>query len=245
MFLGLVGAFRMFSRRVFCVGSAVSLGGALSACSSMGPLTMDETRPSRPELASRTLATPDYQAVYGEYPGEPFAIRPFDYSEIDPRWLRQTVEWRGPEGPGTIIVDPANKHLYFTEAPGKATRYGVGVGREGFLWNGRAQINLKRSWPDWVPPKEMIERSPEIRAQLQKTSRGLGVPGGPKSPLGARAMYLFSDGGARDLGYRIHGTTEPETIGSNVSSGCIRMVNQDIVHLFTRAAVGTKVTVLG
>ena len=90
----------------------------------------------------------------------------------------------------------------------------------------------------------MIQRSPEIVAQLQQTPRGLGVPGGPKSPLGARAMYLFSDGGGHDLGYRIHGTTEPETIGTNVSSGCIRMVNQDIVHLFTRAAIRTKVSVL-
>jgi lipoprotein-anchoring transpeptidase ErfK/SrfK len=234
----------MFSRRVVFLGGSSVLGAALSGCSSLGPLTVDEQRHTRPELASRTLAKPDYVAVYGEYPGEPFAIKPFDYNEIDPRYLRQTVEWRGPEGPGTIIVDPANRHLYFTEEPGRATRYGVGVGREGFLWAGRAQINMKKSWPDWIPPQEMIQRSPEITAQLQQTPRGLGVPGGPKSPLGARAMYLFSDGGGHDLGYRIHGTTEPETIGTNVSSGCIRMVNQDIVHLFTRAAIRTKVSVL-
>lgn len=211
----------------------------------MGQMSVaDGPAPTRPELASNTLAKPDYQAVYGEYPGEPYAIRAFEYEEIDPRWLRQTVEWKGAEPPGSIIVDPANKHLYFTESPGKATRYGVGVGREGFSWNGRAQINLKRNWPDWIPPKEMVQRQPEIAAKLEKTPRGLGVPGGPKSPLGARAMYLFSDGGGHDLGYRIHGTTEPETIGTNVSSGCIRMVNQDIVHLYTRASVGTKVTVL-
>ncbi|MDE2362409.1 MAG: L,D-transpeptidase [Hyphomicrobiales bacterium] len=233
----------MISRRLFCVSAAAGFGGALSACSGPGPLSLDESRP-RPELAARTLGRPDYNAIYGEYAGEQFDIKAFDYRQVDPRWLRQTVQWRGPEGPGAIIVDPANKHLYFTESPGQATRYGVGVGREGFGWTGLAQINMKRSWPDWVPPQEMVQRSPEIVAQLEKTPRGLGVRGGPRSPLGARAMYLFSDGGGHDLGYRIHGTTEPETIGTNVSSGCIRMVNQDIVHLFTRAAVGTKVTVL-
>lgn len=237
----------MFSRRFFCVAGAASLGGTLAGCSSMGQLSVADGQapaPTRPELAANTLARPDYHAIYGEYPGEPYAIRAFEYEEIDPRWLRQTVEYRGSEPTGTIIVDPASKHLYFTEEPGKATRYGVGVGREGFSWNGRAQINLKRNWPDWIPPKEMVQRQPEIVAKLEKTPRGLGVPGGPKSPLGARAMYLFSDGGGHDLGYRIHGTTEPETIGTNVSSGCIRMVNQDIVHLYTRASVGTKVTVL-
>jgi lipoprotein-anchoring transpeptidase ErfK/SrfK len=224
---------------------AAAFGAALSACSIDGPLTMapDAAEPRR-AFAGRTLRTPDYRAVYADYPGEPFAIRAFDYEQIDPRWLRQTVEYRGSEPTGTIIVDPASKHLYFTEEPGKATRYGVGVGREGFGWNGRAQINMKRDWPDWVPPRVMVERQPEIREKLEQTPRGLGVRGGPKSPLGARAMYLFSEGGGHDLGYRIHGTTEPETIGTNVSSGCIRMVNQDIVHLYTRASVKTPVIVL-
>jgi lipoprotein-anchoring transpeptidase ErfK/SrfK len=116
------------------------------------------------------------------------------------------------------------------------------VGREGFGWSGTAKINMRRSWPDWVPPKEMVARDPEIRSQLVATSRGPGVPGGPTSPLGARAMYLFADG--RDTGYRIHGTAEPETIGTNVSSGCIRMVNQDVIHLYQRAPEGTQVIVL-
>ncbi|MFV0281551.1 MAG: L,D-transpeptidase, partial [Rhodoblastus sp.] len=118
-------------------------------------------------FAGRTLATPDYYAIYSGYPGEPYAIRKFDFSQMDPRWLRQSVEYKGSEPTGTIIVDPASKHLYFTEGPGRATRYGVGVGREGFGWSGRASINMKRSWPDWVPPHEMIERQPEIRAQLE------------------------------------------------------------------------------
>ena len=146
------------------------------------------------------------------------------------------------EPPGSIVVDPGSYHLYLVESQGVATRYGVGVGKEGFGWSGSARINMKRDWPDWVPPQEMIERDPQIRAQLEPTPRGLGVRGGPKSPLGARTLYLFGEG--RDLGYRIHGTIEPYTVGTNVSSGCIRMINQDIIHLYARVALGTPVTVL-
>ena len=155
---------------------------------------------------------------------------------------RQVVPWSGKQAPGTVVVSTRQRRLYYVLGQGQAIRYGVGVGREGFGWTGQAKINMKRDWPDWVPPQEMIERDPQIRAQLEPTSRGLGVRGGPKSPLGARTLYLFGDG--RDLGYRIHGTTEPYTVGTNVSSGCIRMINQDIIHLYARVALGTPVTVL-
>jgi len=232
----------MESRRWFCSGGALTLAAALSGCSTLGSLPMagDPAPPPRPE--SRTLERPDYHLVYGIYRGEHFPITAFDYGQVDPTYLRQIVAYNGSERPGTIIVDPPSRYLYYVDAPGRATRYGVGVGREGFAWSGQAQINMKRDWPDWVPPPEMVARDPEIRAQLEHTPRGLGVLGGPHSPLGARAMYLFADGG--DLGYRIHGTTEPETIGTNVSSGCIRMVNQDIVNLYPRTMVGTRVVVL-
>ena len=192
--------------------------------------------------AGETLSTPDYHAIYGAYRGEEYPIAAFDYAGVDPQYLRQDVVYPGSESAGTIVIDPSSRHLYFVDAGKRATRYGVGVGREGFAWSGRAQINMKRNWPDWIPPAEMVARLPDIRSQLVKTARGQGVPGGTRSPLGARAMYLFGDG--RDLGYRIHGTTEPETIGTQVSSGCIRMVNQDIVHLYARASLGTKVVVL-
>jgi lipoprotein-anchoring transpeptidase ErfK/SrfK len=175
--------------------------------------------------------------------GEPFPVLGFDYSQVSGRFLRQEVVYPGPEEAGTIVVDPSSRQLFFVEKGHRATRYGVGVGREGFAWSGRAQINMKRTWPDWVPPEAMVARLPDIKSQLVKTTRGLGVPGGLRSPLGARAMYLFGEG--RDLGYRIHGTTEPETIGTEVSSGCIRMVNQDIIHLYSRTPEGTKVVVLG
>jgi lipoprotein-anchoring transpeptidase ErfK/SrfK len=223
--------------------TSVSLAGC-SGSSTGGPLfggLLDSSGPRR-SLSGRTISKPDYSGVYASYPGEPAPVKEFDYARMDLAYLRQEVEYLGTEEPGTVVVDPASRHLYFVEAPGQATRYGVGVGREGFGWSGAAKINMRRSWPDWVPPKEMVARDPQIRSQLVATSRGRGVPGGPTSPLGARAMYLFADGG--DTGYRIHGTTEPETIGTDVSSGCIRMVNQDVIHLYQRAPEGTQVIVL-
>jgi lipoprotein-anchoring transpeptidase ErfK/SrfK len=231
--------------------SLLSLGltatSSLAGCSRSskgGPLFggLLDASGTRRSLSGRTISKPSYSVVYASYPGEPAPVKEFNYSQMDLAYLRQEVEYLGAEQPGTVVVDPASRHLYFVEAPGRAIRYGVGVGREGFGWSGTAKINMRRSWPDWVPPKEMVARDPGIRAQLVSTSRGKGVPGGPTSPLGARAMYLFADG--RDTGYRIHGTTEPETIGTNVSSGCIRMVNQDVIHLYQRAPEGTQVFVL-
>ncbi len=191
--------------------------------------------------ADATISRPDYRAVYGAFSGEQFPVDAFDYRVVDPQFLRQIVSYAGTEAPGTVVVHPSERMLYFVEPGRRATRYGVGVGREGFLWAGNARINMRRSWPDWIPPREMVERDPEIRAQLERTPRGEGVPGGPRSPLGARAMYLYGPNG--DLGYRLHGTTEPATIGTNVSSGCVRMVNQDIIHLYSRAPAGTAVVV--
>ena len=136
------------------------------------------------------------------------------------------------EKPGTIVVDTKNKYLYWIEADGKAIRYGVTVGDEAFGWTGEAKIQRKAEWPDWTPPPEMVKRWPHVRF----------TKGGPDNPLGARALYLYRDG--RDLGYRIHGTTEPWTIGSDVSSGCIRMLDEDVIDLYGRAPMGTKVLVL-
>ena len=232
----------MIGRRLFSLGGGAAIASALSACAGGGLWNDLGDGRARRKFAGRTLDRPNYRAVYADWGGESFPIVAFDYRQVDPGFLRQTVEYHGSEPAGTIIVDPITKHLYFTKSPSRATRYGVGVGREGFGWSGEAHVNMKRNWPDWIPPREMIDRSPEIVAQLERTSRGLGVPGGRRSPLGARAMYLFGDG--RDLGYRIHGTTEPKTVGTNVSSGCIRMINQDIAHVYTRAAIGARVIVL-
>lgn len=148
---------------------------------------------------------------------------------IDPKFLRQEVAYPGREVPGTIIVDTENKFLYLIEDGGRALRYGIGVGRPGFLWAGIKTVTAKREWPDWRPPAQMIARRPDLPRFM---------PGGIDNPLGARALYLGSSL------YRIHGSNEPWTIGSNVSSGCIRMRNEDVTDLYQRVKVGTKVVVI-
>jgi lipoprotein-anchoring transpeptidase ErfK/SrfK len=164
-------------------------------------------------------------------------------AQIDSAFLRKNVSYDTKEAPGTIVVDPANHYLYHVEDGGRATRYGVGVGREGFVWAGDATIKSKQEWPDWYPPKEMIERKPELKKVLTELQSGIGMHGGPGNPLGARAMYLWQ--GNQDTYFRIHGTVEPWTIGQSVSSGCIRMINQDVMDLYQKTTVGTRVVVLG
>ncbi|MBB5752145.1 L,D-transpeptidase [Prosthecomicrobium pneumaticum] len=151
-------------------------------------------------------------------------------------FARRRVRFDGAETPGTIVIETGPKYLYFVEGNGRATRYGIGVGREGFGWRGTVQIGRKAEWPDWIPPEEMRVR--ELRRGRRLPVR---MAGGPDNPLGARALYLYR--GGRDTLYRIHGTNEPQTIGRNVSSGCIRMVNADVVHLYGRAEIGAKVIV--
>lgn len=184
-----------------------------------------------------------YNDIYGPVTNEPFPLPAVKLSDIDPAYLRKNVAYAGREAPGTIVVDPENHYLYHVEAGGKATRYGVGVGREGFGWSGDATIHSKQEWPDWYPPKEMLERRPDLKKQMSQLQSGTGMPGGPANPIGARGMYLWQ--GNVDTLYRIHGTNEPWTIGKSVSSGCIRMINQDAIDLYSKTPVGTKVVVLG
>jgi lipoprotein-anchoring transpeptidase ErfK/SrfK len=176
-----------------------------------------------------------YAGVFGapwEQPREP-----------NPAFARQVVAYATRERPGTIIVDPANHFLYVIHDAGQAIRYGVGVGAEGFLWSGRATVHNKQEWPDWYPPAEMLARKPELREHMVQLQSGIGMKGGPDNPIGARALYLWS--GNKDTLYRIHGTNEPGTIGTNVSSGCIRLTNEDIVDLYNRTPIGAKVVVFG
>ena len=180
-------------------------------------------------------------AVYGPVGGEPFPVSAVSLTDIDPTFLRQSVSYNTSEAPGTIVIETRNHFLYLVQGNGRALRYGVGVGREGFAWSGVATIHDKREWPDWYPPKEMFERQPEIKKQMSELQSGIGMHGGPRNPLGARAMYLWQ--GNKDTLFRIHGTVEPWTIGKSVSSGCIRMINQDVMDLFQRTPVGTKVVV--
>lgn len=161
---------------------------------------------------------------------------------VDPSFARKLVAYPTPEPPGTIVIDPGGHFLYVMQEGGQAIRYGVGVGAEGFLWSGRATIHNKQEWPDWYPPAEMLARKPELKEHMVQLQSGLGMPGGPENPLGARAMYLWQ--GNKDTLYRIHGTNEPWTIGTNISSGCIRLTNDDVTDLYNRTPVGTKVIVL-
>jgi len=167
---------------------------------------------------------------------------PIDYpiDEIPPRRIkkrfrRQMVEFDGPEEPGTLVVDPDKRFLFHVLAYGSAVRYGVGVGRSGFEWAGEAKVGMKRRWPRWVPPADMVARDPRAKPWAN------GQPGGPENPLGARALYLYANG--EDTLYRIHGTNEPQSIGRAMSSGCIRMLNQDIAELFDNVIIGTPVIV--
>jgi lipoprotein-anchoring transpeptidase ErfK/SrfK len=148
---------------------------------------------------------------------------------VDPKFDRHEVDYSGSEKPGTVVIDTAQHFLFLVEDSGKALRYGIGVGKAGFTWSGVKTITAKREWPDWVPPSEMIARRPDLPRYMA---------GGPENPLGARAMYLGS------TLYRIHGSNEPWTIGTDVSSGCIRLRNADVIDLYSRVAVGAKVVVM-
>ncbi|ONF47499.1 L,D-transpeptidase [Methylobacterium radiotolerans] len=184
----------------------------------------------------------DYAKIYGPITDDVFPVQAFNYKKMNPAFLRQEIAYHGPYEPGTIIVDPRAHQLTLVEANGRARRYGVGVGKQGFSWSGTATVNSKQAWPDWYPPKEMIARSPKLASEVDKLQSGLGVAGGLRNPLGARAMYLWQ--GNKDTLFRIHGTLEPFSIGKSVSSGCIRMINQDAIDLFSRVPVGSKVVVL-
>ena len=187
-------------------------------------------------VASATAASANpfnpFEALFGPQ-REPVAAPAYanpqdDAGELRGELRRQIVDYRTSEAPGTIIIDTPNTYLYLVLPGGKAMRYGIGVGREGFTWSGVKTIERKAEWPDWTPPPQMIQRQPYLPRF---------VAGGPSNPLGARAMYLS------DSVYRIHGTNAPETIGGFVSSGCIRLLNEDVIDLYNRVHVGAKVVV--
>jgi lipoprotein-anchoring transpeptidase ErfK/SrfK len=169
-------------------------------------------------------------------PDDPFRIPPFNEDKLPKEFRRAVVPYPTRHWPGTVIVNTGSRQLFIVLEGQQALRFGCAVGRDGFRWAGLADVGRKVMWPRWTPPKDMIERSPE------KAKWKNGMPGGPDNPLGARALYLFQNG--NDTLYRIHGTNEPMSIGKNASSGCIRMLNQDIIELYRRAPVGTRVVVM-
>ena len=179
----------------------------------------------QPSYQQRPMLLPSGQQQAMPQPGLSEPARP----AFDPKFEKQMVDYNGKESAGTLVVDTPNKFLYLVQGNGKALRYGIGVGRPGFTWSGVKTISAKKEWPDWTPPAEMLTRRPDLPRHME---------GGPQNPLGARAMYLGSSL------YRIHGSNEPWTIGTNVSSGCIRMRNEDVIDLYSRVNVGTKVVVI-
>ncbi|MGB6657196.1 MAG: L,D-transpeptidase [Methylovirgula sp.] len=185
-----------------------------------------EPVPSAGTAAATAAQMPVQPSSYSAL-AEPAAPQP--QPAIDPSYLRQEVEYSGSEKPGTIIIDTPDRFLFLIEKGGKALRYGIGVGRPGFEWAGVKTISRKAEWPNWTPPSDMLKRRPDLPSRMA---------GGTDNPLGARALYLGSSL------YRIHGTNQPWTIGTNVSSGCIRMMNGDVIDLYDHVRVGTKVVVM-
>ena len=174
------------------------------------------------------IAAPQAFAQSRDGGDQPGYVPNADDEQLDPRWQKTVVFYRTAEPPGTVIVHTSERFLYVVQPGGRALRYGIGVGRDGFQWQGLLKITRKQEWPDWTPPEEMIQRQPYLPRWMA---------GGPGNPLGARALYLGA------TVYRIHGTNQPQTIGTAVSSGCFRLTNPDVTDLFERVPVGTKVVV--
>lgn len=177
--------------------------------------------------------------MYAAMPEERFPVPEVDVTQIDRRFWRTDVDYPTSEAPGTLIVDTPAKYLYHVKTDGRATRYGIGVGREGFAWSGRALVAYKRAWPRWTPPDSMVLRQPEL--EPYSIANG-GMDPGPTNPLGARALYIHKDG--KDTLYRVHGTPEASSIGQSVSSGCIRLLHQDIIHLHDEVKSGSAIVVI-
>lgn len=213
-----------FTRRHLLVGAAAI---------SLGACTPQARTPQAPPAAAFT-------ASYAPILDEPFPIPGIDPNRLAPRFRRQLVDYRSPEPSGTIIVDTNTFYLYLVQPRGKAYRYGVGLGRQGFSWSGNAVIQSKQKWPKWFPPKEMIEREPHLAKYSEENG---GQPPGLDNPLGARALYLYENG--VDTLYRLHGTAQVSSIGNAVSSGCVRLLNHDIIDLYDRVPIGAKVVVIG
>lgn len=220
---------RPVSRRQFLTGSASLAGLAVSGCTSVQPTA---------QQPSRAPASAYYKSMYAALPQERFPIPAVKLEKVPENFYRQQVDYQTTERVGTIVVDTSRFFLYLVQEGGKAMRYGVGLGRAGFEWSGRARVGWKQEWPKWTPPDEMIARQPEL---ARWSAANGGMPPGLDNPLGARALYVFQ--GNVDTLYRIHGSPEYWTIGKAVSSGCVRMMNQDVINLYGRVPTGSPIVV--
>jgi lipoprotein-anchoring transpeptidase ErfK/SrfK len=184
------------------------------------------------------VSNPVHQAMYGQMNEDDFSLPAIPYTRIEPRFLRQEVSYQTTEKPGTIVVDTRSYYLYLVETGGKAMRYGVGLGREGYAWSGRGVVQWKTKWPRWTPTDEMVAGQPDMR---QISAERGGMNPGPTNPLGARALYIYKNG--KDTLYRVHGTPDWQSIGKATSSGCVRMLNQDVIDLYNRVPVHSEIVV--
>ncbi len=225
------------TRRAALLGlGAAALSAGCSNTLEVPSLNLDyaSTGSIRPQI-SIDAAVKSPELMYAALTDEGFQVPEVPFKKIDPKWRRQVVVDPTGEAPGTIVVRLQERFLYLVQSGGDAIRYGVGIGKAGFEWNGRANIQYGRKWPTWTPPKEMIARKPELAKWAG------GQPGGLENPLGARALYIFKDG--QDTGYRVHGSPEWWSIGQAMSSGCVRLINQDIIDLYSRVNGKTPIVV--
>lgn len=220
-------------RAVLATAIVLGLAGCIPAGGPPGAIPLAEATATPAEVAT---PAPVVDTIYVSRADGDFTIPALPVEQIPEEFRRQTVAFASDQPPGTIIINPGAKHLLFITGPNEAIRYGISVGRAGFEWSGEAVVSGRRNWPRWTPPPEMISRSPDLAKWAG------GQPGGPTNPLGARALYLTTNG--VDYGYRIHGTPDWKSIGRNASSGCIRMINQDVIDLYDRVPSGAKVIVM-
>ena len=223
----------------FALDATLSRRAALAGLASFGALALAGcTTTGTPPVVSgpRPLTPPDVLAMYGPLPDEEFPVPAAPIHLLDPVYWRQEVANPTGEEPGCVVVDTANRFLYWTLPEGRAMRYGVGIGRAGFEWNGRAHIAYKRKWPTWTPPADMIARQPELEIYRH------GQPPGLDNALGARALYIHQ--GNRDTLYRLHGNMDIHSIGKAVSSGCVRLLFQDVIDLYDRVPHGAPILVI-
>lgn len=221
------------TRRACLVGATCSLSLALIGCTTT--VNPDSALPLTHQPTPDPW-TADLLSMYAAIPNEKFPVPAADLAKLDPRYARSLVDYETSEKSGTVIVDPNERFLYHVHGGGRATRYGVGIGRQGFEWSGRAHIAYKREWPVWTPPSDMIKRQPQLERWRH------GQPPGIDNPLGARALYIYQ--GNRDTLYRIHGTGEAWSIGKAISSGCVRLLHQDVIHLHDNVRSGSPIVVL-
>jgi lipoprotein-anchoring transpeptidase ErfK/SrfK len=216
-------------RRLLAAGASLAAATLAGCATTVVPPIAPAPEPARPRLDPALLG-------YGPLPHERFPIRAARIDLVDPKYWRQEVADPTGEKPGTVVVDTPQRFLYWVMPGGRAMRYGVGIGREGFAWQGRAVIAYKREWPRWTPPAAMIERQPKLEIYRH------GMEPGLTNPLGARALYIHQD--RKDTLYRLHGTMEEKTIGHAVSSGCVRLLSHDVIHLHDRVRDGSQIVVL-